>query len=268
MAATDSVLVVGAGQIGRPLAAHLAQDHDVWCASRFSQPQVRDELQQRGVTTVQIDLATDTLGGLPDDFDLVIHLAAFQSRGTNFDWALKVNGEGTGLVMRHCRRAKAVLIASSVAVYRAHPNPLHPFKESDALGEVHQPHAETYCVSKIASEAVGRFCARAFELPTTIARLNAVYGESGGLPAMHLDAILGGRPIEVGPGPVAFSPICQDDLHLQVKGLLRAASVPATIVNWGGDDVVTVHQWCRYLGQMVGRAPQFGLEGIGMPSRV
>jgi hypothetical protein len=33
--------------------------------------------------------------------------------------------------------------------------------------------------------------------------------------------------------------------------------VPATIVNWGGNDGVEVDQWVRYLGRLVGREPIF-----------
>jgi UDP-glucuronate 4-epimerase len=33
--------------------------------------------------------------------------------------------------------------------------------------------------------------------------------------------------------------------------------VPATTVNWGGDEAVSLQEWCTYLGGLVGREPDF-----------
>lgn len=43
--------------------------------------------------------------------------------------------------------------------------------------------------------------------------------------------------------------------HLAV--FARAASSPATIVNWGGPEGVLLEDWCRYIGELVGREPIF-----------
>ena len=42
-----------------------------------------------------------------------------------------------------------------------------------------------------------------------------------------------------------------------VPGLLGAASVPATTVNWGGTDPVSVEEWCSYLADLTGRDVAF-----------
>ncbi|HEV3366421.1 MAG TPA: hypothetical protein VG054_03085, partial [Acidimicrobiales bacterium] len=43
-----------------------------------------------------------------------------------------------------------------------------------------------------------------------------------------------------------------------------AASVPATIVNWGGDDIVTIQEWSAYLGELTGlRAEVVVSESVG-----
>jgi UDP-glucuronate 4-epimerase len=39
--------------------------------------------------------------------------------------------------------------------------------------------------------------------------------------------------------------------------LLAAASVPATVVNWGGHDEVSVEDWCAHLGSLTGLTPTF-----------
>lgn len=251
------ILITGpAGQIAFPLAEFLARDNDVWGIARFSDPESRRRVEALGVTTRAIDLASGDFGDLPDDFDHVLHLATFQGGGVDYDQALTVNAEGTGLLLAHCRRAKSALVMSTASVYRPHEDPQHAYVETDPLGDANSPHAPTYSVSKIAQEAVARTCARLFELPVVIARMNASYGANGGLPAYHLDWVVAGQPVVVRGDPCPYSPIHQDDINAQVEPLLAAAAIPATIVNWGGDDVVGPQDWCAYFGELTGRAPE------------
>jgi hypothetical protein len=56
--------------------------------------------------------------------------------------------------------------------------------------------------------------------------------------------------------PNLFNPIHEDDIIASVPALLGAATVPATIVNWGGDEQVSLLTWSRYLGELVGREPR------------
>jgi len=53
------------------------------------------------------------------------------------------------------------------------------------------------------------------------------------------------------------TPIHQNDINAQIAGLLAAASVPATIVNWGGDDVVEEVTYCRYMAKIAGLKAEF-----------
>ena len=116
----------------------------------------------------------------------------------------------------------------------------------------------TYSISKIAAEAVVRTTCRLFEVPTTIARLNVPYGDGGGWPAFHLALMLAGRAVPVRPdGPSRFNPIHEDDIVATLPAMLEAASVPATIVNWGGDEESSIEAWCEYMGELVGVEPQF-----------
>ena len=123
---------------------------------------------------------------------------------------------------------------STVTVYKPHPDPWHPFREDDPLGDAMAPPSAPYSVSKIAEEGVARYCARSFDLPVTIARMGAAYGDQSGLPVWHLDAIAAGEPVRTRWDPMPYSPIHDDDICAQLEPLLDAASVPATIVNWCG----------------------------------
>jgi nucleoside-diphosphate-sugar epimerase len=142
---------------------------------------------------------------------------------------------------------------STCGVYLSPEDGDRALVETDALGGSRQPYAPTYCVSKIAAEAVARFSAESFGLPTTIARMNAAYGDNGGLPAVAVALILAGQPIPILPGHSVCSPIHEDDIFDHTPGLLVAASVPATITNWGGDEPVDFGEMCRYIGDLIGR---------------
>jgi UDP-glucuronate 4-epimerase len=126
-------------------------------------------------------------------------------------------------------------------------------KETDPLGDNHRVILPTYSLCKIAGEAVVRTAARQLGLPTTIARLNVPYGDNGGWPAFHLEMLLADQPVPVHTdAPSLYNPIHDDDIFRQVPKLLEAATVPATVVNWGGNDAVSIEEWCAYLGELTG----------------
>jgi hypothetical protein len=66
-----------------------------------------------------------------------------------------------------------------------------------------------------------------------------------------------GHPITLHPErPNLFNPIHEDDILATVPRLLEAASVPATIVNWGGEQA-SIEEWCALLGELTGLVPTF-----------
>lgn len=254
MLSGEKILVTGpAGQIAYPLTAYLARQNEVWGIARFGDPEQRGRVDALGVTTRRVDLADGEFGDLPDDFTYVLHLAAFIGPGDDYDHALRVNAEGTGLLLQHCRKARAALVMSTASVYKPHEDPRHVFTEDAPLGDVRH-FAPTYSFSKAAQESVARYCARAFDLPVTIARMNVAYGSygNGGLLGIHLAALRAGEPVVTRWDPCMYSPIHQDDINAQAAALLDAASTPATIVNWAGDEPVSVQQWAAHMSELLG----------------
>jgi nucleoside-diphosphate-sugar epimerase len=265
MLSGEKILITGpAGQIAFPLTAYLAERNDVWGIARFGDAAARARVDALGVTTRAVDLGAGDFAaaGVPDDFDYVLHLATFRQGGMDYDSAMRVNGEGTHLLMHHCRKAKAVLVMSTAEVYKPQADPMIVIDESAAMGDSNSLFDPTYSVSKIAQEAVARACARSLDLPVTIARMNASYGANGGLLAYHLDWILAGQPVMVKWDPAMYSPIHQDDINGQTEALLAAASVPATIVNWGGDEPVAAQEWCAYMGELTGVEPNVVVKEV------
>lgn len=249
------ILITGpTGQLALPITKSLAVDNEVWGIARFTDPAARAGLESIGVQCRSVNLAAGDFTGVPTDFDYVLNLAVAKSG--NWDKDLGANAESVGILMAHCRTAKAFLHCSSGAVYD--PPGDGPRTEQAALGDNHKSLFPTYSIAKIAGEVVARSMARALGVPTVIARLNVPYGDNGGWPFFHLEMMLGGIPIPVPPGgPARYNPIHEDDIIATLPKLLAVASVPATTVNWAGDQVVSLQDWCGYLGALVGAEPVF-----------
>ncbi|WP_082950602.1 NAD(P)-dependent oxidoreductase [Mycobacterium sp. 1164985.4] len=261
MLSGERVLITGpAGRIAYGVARTLARDNEVWGIARFSDPAARDEVEALGVTTRPVDLGVGDFTDLPTNFTYLLHIAA--DFGEDYEQGLRVNAEGTGLLLSHCRAVKAALVMSTVTVYKPHPDPWHPFREDDPIGDAGLPSPQPYSIVKIAEEAVARYCAREFGIPTTIARMGSAYGDRGGLPLWHLQAIAAGQPVVARWDPLPYSPIHYDDISAHIPALLDAASVPATIVNFAGDTPVSVQQWCAYFGELLGVSPRVEVRPV------
>src|SRR5260370_22064343 len=61
------------------------------------------------------DLAVGDLREVPSDVDHLLHFAWLRGAADELEPALKVNGEGAGLILHHCRHAKSALVTSEIA---------------------------------------------------------------------------------------------------------------------------------------------------------
>jgi len=260
------ILITGpAGQIAFPLAKKLAERNEVWGIARFSDPEKRREVEAAGIRTLTVDLENPDFSDLPRDFTYLLHLAV--SFDPDYNRAIRINAEGTGLLLAHCRNVKAALVMSTTSVYKAHEDPWHPFHEDDPLGDISLPSMPTYSIAKISEEGVTRFCAREFGIKTVIARMGASYGPRGGLPIFSLQALIANGVVKARWDPCVYSPIHDDDIYAHIEPLLDAASVPATIVNFAGDEHVPLQEWVKYGAGLLGIEPRFEVMAIPGTSR-
>lgn len=257
------IVVTGvSGQVAFPLARWLAHDNTVFGVARFADEEAVRKAEAAGIRPCRADLAAGDFTDVPGDVDYLLHFGFTRGGVDEFERTMRVNGEGTGLILQHCRNARAALVVSSAAVYAPHDDPFHVHREDGPLGRAFAPWSPTSPVTKIAEEAVARFAARAFGLPVTIARLNTVYGSPENLPSMHIRQIMAGQRITLPWNPNNHSPIHVDDMCGQIEPLLNAASVPATIVNWAGDETVSAQQWCMMAAELAGVEAKIAVQEI------
>ncbi len=254
------VLITGhTGQIAAAVAQYLAPRCELWGLARYSRPGSMEATQKWGVKPVKGDFCTGDMAGVPDDFDYVVHFAANTYPKTQ-DIGMVDNAEGAGLLMHHCRSAKAFLHVSTTGVYSRNPDHYHKYVETDRIGGS-TDYSPNYGGSKAAGEGVVRTLSRILNMPATIARMNVAYGgpqDDGGLPGGMLEKLAAGEPIRIPASwPCLHMPIHEDDISEQIEPLLAAAQVGANILNWGGDDVVSVEEFTDYMAGLTGLTPKY-----------
>jgi nucleoside-diphosphate-sugar epimerase len=259
------LFVGGQGPVSAPALRLLAPDNDVFAMARFSKPEVREKLEAIGVTCIRHDLF-DPVDDLPDDFDYVFHSAlpltpsesgAFRTdvpaRGTwpnSFD----AYADATGRLMAHFRPAKGFLFASTISVYDP-PGGDTLVPETHPFG-IHL--ARAYAFTKVANEAVISYLSRSIDIPATIIRVGGASGVDGGPMRSRLDRLVQGKPIRLhADTPNYARPIFEPDCAKLGVAALEAGRVPPLVVNWCGDDVVTVEDYCTYMGELIGKEPVF-----------
>ena len=261
------ILVTGVtGMVAGPMAAVLAKDNTVFGAARFADPAARETHEAAGVSTVRLDLELGELDEVPDNLDYVLHFAV--AKTNDFARDLTANADGAANLMERCKDVTAFFHCGSAAVYQ--PNGHEHLTERAPLGDSHRAAGmESYSISKIAAEVLVQHTALRLGIPTVIARLSVPYGDTFGWPFFHVMMIEHGMAIPVYPdAPSEFSPINLDDIIASLPYLLAGASVPATIVNWGGDQVVSVEEWCGFIGELIDKPVNFEHSEATIPSIV
>ncbi len=247
------ILVTGAtGQVARPLAEKLNAHNEVWAAARFSDPEAKAELEAAGIGTARFSLGESDLSHLPD-VDYVFHCGVNQNPETPGQ-GFEQNAEGTGYLMQRYRDVRGFLHMSSSSVYRVPASSPEPVDEDHALGG-YSTYAPHYASSKLATEAVVRFQARALGLPTVITRLDVAYGARGhgGVPMVVYEFMKHGMAYtRAESGESYCSPIHEDDIAEQVQQLILKADVPAVVVNLGGDETTSVEEIIAYVEALTG----------------
>src|SRR3954465_1783597 len=261
------ILVTGVtGMVAGPLAARLATDNTVYGAARFADPAQRSVHEAAGVTTPRGDAHAGDLGEIPDDLDHVLHFAV--AKTNDFARNLVVNADGAAHLMERVQGVDAFFPCSSGGVYQEHEH--DHLKEDAPLGDSHRAAGmESYSISKIAAEPTVQYPSKRLGIPTVIARLSVPYGDTFGWPFFHVMMLEHGMAIPVHTdAPSQYNPLNLDDIVASLPYMLASASTPANVVNWGGDEIVSVEEWCGLIGGLIDKPVNFQFTHARVPPRI
>ena len=252
---SDLVILGVGGKMGPTLArmaaravAQLGLPYKVYGVARFSQPGVREQLENVGVRTIACDLLDRAaLAELPETGNVI--LMAGQKFGTRELPALTwmVNTVMPALCVERYRSARIVAFSTG-NVYPLAPVAGGGSRETDSLGPVGE-----YAWSCLGRERVLEFGSRTRGTPVAIVRLNyAVELRYGVLVDLAL-RIAAGDAIDLRMGHVNV--LWQGDANAQAIQCLPHAAVPPFVVNVTGPELLSVRAVAQELGRVLGREP-------------
>jgi nucleoside-diphosphate-sugar epimerase len=254
-----NVIILGIGgkmgpDLGRLLrkafdAAGLSQKKVIGI-SRFSDTDVRNELEAAGVETISADLLNDEeLSKLPMAAN-VIYMAGnkFGTTGKeSFTWAM--NTYLPGRVAEKYKASKIVVFSSGN---------IYPFLSPGSGGATEKVNAEPvgeYAQSCLGRERIFQYHSLKNKTPVLIYRLNYANDVTYGVLVEIARAVWEGKEIDLSTGNVNV--IWQGDANeYAIRSLLHCGS-PAKILNIAGPETVSVKWLAEELAELYGKKALF-----------
>ncbi|HEX4795646.1 MAG TPA: NAD-dependent epimerase/dehydratase family protein [Humisphaera sp.] len=250
------VLGVG-GKMGPTLARMLVRAADeagvkkrVIGVSRFSSPQLPQQLAAHGVETISCDLLdAEALERLPE-IPNVVYMAGMKFGTTGQQartWAM--NAFLPGMVARKFRGSKIVAFSTG-NVY-----PLVPVHSGGATETSDPAPVGEYAMSCLGRERIFEHFSRQWQIPMVMVRLNYAAEMRYGVLIDMAQRVAVGEPIDLSMGCVNV--IWQGDANaMTIQAFDHAASPPMTL-NLTGPETLSVRQLCEAFGRRMGKIPNF-----------
>ena len=234
------ILITGVtGLMGRALAHVLSKKNEVHGVARFSNPEMKKELEELGITLWKKDLTKDSLDDLPTNLDTIFHLAVHWGHPTDHraqKEALAMNVYAAGNLLMHFKHVSKIVLGSTGSVYTPGN---YMAKEDEA---VYVPHPVIYCVTKICGESLADWISMTFQIPCAKLRYFWPYTPytRSNPPASTIRQMMQGKTIEWNPkDPVPYTPVYISDIVSLTIKAASACSIPAVAINIASEEVIT-----------------------------
>ncbi|MBL8849209.1 MAG: NAD-dependent epimerase/dehydratase family protein, partial [Planctomycetaceae bacterium] len=253
----DIIVLGAAGKMGPALirmlqraSAVAGSARRIIAVSRFSNSSTRAEFESLGVGTIAGDLADPGfVAGLPDAAN-VFFLGGMKFGATGNEpltWGM--NAWMPALVAD--RYAGRRIVAFSTGnVYGLAPVAGGGSKETDPLSPVGE-----YAMSCVARERLFQYFCEQHGTPTTLIRLNYAVEMRYGVLVDLAQRIVRDEPVDLAMGYVNV--IWQGDACNAVIASLADCTVPASILNVAGLEILRIRDVALRLGDLLQRTPQF-----------
>lgn len=270
------VLLTGvAGFLGSNLLSKLLKEnHTVVGIDNLSMGRMENinaHMNNEKFTFLEKDiLEKDTIINLDNDFDVIIHLAAFKiPRYGNAVATLQINSKGSENMLEFAKKNKTkFVLASTSDVYGMSPD--IPFKEDGnlVLGDSKVPRW-AYAVSKLFDEHLALAYMEDYDFPVVLLRFFGSYGPHqhlswwGGPQSVFIDCILNNKTIPIhGDGKQTRTFTYVDDT---VAGIYAAAMKPEAngeIFNIGANEEITILELAEMLNEIADETDKVDIELI------
>ncbi|MCC6446270.1 MAG: NAD(P)-dependent oxidoreductase [Armatimonadetes bacterium] len=252
------IAVLGVGGKMGPTLARMAcravsesgKSRTVYGAARFSQPGLKESLEEAGVRTIACDLLDrQAVASLPDAPN-VIFMAGMKFGSTGAEamtWAM--NAYVPSLVAEKYRCAR-IVVFSTGNVY-----PMLPVVRGGAAEETPVAPVGEYAQSALGRERVFEYFSRRFGAQVAIYRLNYAVELRYGILLDVAQKIEANIPIDLTMGNVNV--IWQGDANAAALECLALAQSPPLTLNVTGPEIVSIRQIALRLGELMGKEPIF-----------
>ena len=218
--------------------------------SRFSEPSLKNALQEDGIETFSADLLNETdLAALPDVKN-ILYLAGtkFGTTGKEaFTWAM--NAYLPGRVADRFKHSRIVAFSTG-NVYPFMPVTSGGSSEDQPTGPIGE-----YGQSCLGRERVFQYFSALNNTPVLIYRLNYAVDLRYGILLEIAKAVNEERSIDLSTGNVNV--IWQGDANEIALRALRHCEIPAKILNVTGPETVSIQWLAEQFGRIFGKEPVF-----------
>ncbi len=260
-----NLIILGVGGKMGPSLARMARraadlsnpDLRIVGVSRFSNPELRNDLERYGIETISCDLLEPGAFNQLPDAENVLYMAGWKFGSTGregYMWAM--NAYLPGLVAERYKNSRIVAFSTG-NVYPYTPNDSGGSTESDPPGPVGE-----YAQSCLGRERLFEYASIRYETPCTIIRLNYAVELRYGVICDIAQKVFSDIPIPLSMGYVNV--IWQGDANAQTLQCFDLCASPPKILNMTGIETLSVRWIAQEFGRRFGKEPRW--EGREEPT--